>query len=102
MKIECVFKTDSIIGEGPIWHPDEKVLYWVDIAGKKIHSYDPRSKHHKNYLLPEIVTSLALRKKGGFVLTLRNQFVFFQSKKLKNHTDCPGRDEFARKPIQRW
>jgi sugar lactone lactonase YvrE len=25
------------LGESPFWHPDEQLLYWVDIAGKKIH-----------------------------------------------------------------
>jgi len=27
----------SELGESPFWHPDEQLLYWVDIAGKKIH-----------------------------------------------------------------
>jgi len=26
----------SELGESPFWHPDEQLLYWVDIAGKKI------------------------------------------------------------------
>ena len=25
------------LSESPFWHPDEQLLYWVDIAGKKIH-----------------------------------------------------------------
>jgi len=31
----------AILGEGAIWHPDEQVLYWIDITGKKLHRYDP-------------------------------------------------------------
>lgn len=27
----------SELGESPFWHPDEQLLYWVDIVGKKIH-----------------------------------------------------------------
>ncbi|MDO8370709.1 MAG: SMP-30/gluconolactonase/LRE family protein [Polaromonas sp.] len=27
----------SELGESPFWHLDEQLLYWVDIAGKKIH-----------------------------------------------------------------
>ena len=23
----------SLLGESPLWHPDEQVLYWVDIPG---------------------------------------------------------------------
>ncbi|MDP3829115.1 MAG: SMP-30/gluconolactonase/LRE family protein, partial [Polaromonas sp.] len=26
----------SELGESPFWHPDEQLLYWVDIAGKQI------------------------------------------------------------------
>ena len=26
----------SALGESPFWHPDEQMLYWVDIDGKKI------------------------------------------------------------------
>ncbi|MEY3145569.1 MAG: hypothetical protein RL342_1240, partial [Pseudomonadota bacterium] len=24
------------LGESPFWHPQENLLYWVDIPGKKI------------------------------------------------------------------
>ncbi|NPA37300.1 MAG: SMP-30/gluconolactonase/LRE family protein [Chlorobi bacterium] len=31
------------LGEGTIWHPDENVLYWIDILGCKLHRYDPKT-----------------------------------------------------------
>lgn len=30
----------SLLGESPVWHPLEKVLYWVDITGEKLHRYN--------------------------------------------------------------
>jgi sugar lactone lactonase YvrE len=30
-------------GEGPMWHPDEKCLYWTDIPNSKIFKYDPQT-----------------------------------------------------------
>ncbi len=27
----------SELGESPFWHPEEQMLYWLDIAGQKIH-----------------------------------------------------------------
>src|SRR3990167_2497289 len=34
--IQSVYNTPCILGEGPIWHPLEKKLYWVDIVEKKL------------------------------------------------------------------
>ncbi|WP_247002490.1 SMP-30/gluconolactonase/LRE family protein [Halosolutus gelatinilyticus] len=30
-------------GEGPLWHPDESVLYWVDIPAGRLYRYDPET-----------------------------------------------------------
>lgn len=37
MSWRTVVAQPSELGESPFWHPDEQLLYWVDIAGKKIH-----------------------------------------------------------------
>ncbi len=34
------------IGEGPIWHPREQVLYWLDIPNGQIFKYDPATNEH--------------------------------------------------------
>lgn len=36
-----VADTRCTLGEGPIWHPEERALYWVDIAGRAVHRHDP-------------------------------------------------------------
>lgn len=49
-KVELVENTPvAILGEGTVWHPIEKVLYWVDITGEKLHRYDPVKKENKTY-----------------------------------------------------
>lgn len=37
----------SELGEGPMWHPTEAVLYWVDILQKKLHRFDPKLLEHQ-------------------------------------------------------
>lgn len=75
--IECVLQWDAIVGESPVWHPQEQRLYWIDIQGKQVHRFDPESKANKSFLLPEIVTCIALRAQGGLILTLEKSFAFF-------------------------
>ena len=75
--VRCVLKWDAIVGESPLWHPQERRLYWVDIQGKKVHRFDPESGRNETFKLPDLVTCLAFRKKGGLLLALRKEFAFF-------------------------
>ncbi len=33
-------------GEGPLWHPDEQVVYWLDIPNGRLYQYDPKTAAH--------------------------------------------------------
>ena len=39
--IEKVASAKAEVGEGPVWNPDEKKVYWTDIAGGRLFKYDP-------------------------------------------------------------
>jgi sugar lactone lactonase YvrE len=75
--VQCVLKWDAIIGESPLWHPQERRLYWVDIQGKKVQRFDPETGRNETFNLPDLVTCLAFRKNGGLLLTLRKDIAFF-------------------------
>ena len=75
--VECVVKAEAIIGESPLWSPHERVLYWVDIAGQKIHRFNPQTTQSDTFNLPQPVTAVGLRQKGGLVITLAKNFAFF-------------------------
>ena len=75
--IECILPSQAIVGESPVWHPGQQRLYWIDIQGKMVHRFDPRSRNNESFPLPEIVTCIQLRSTGGLVLTLKKQFAFF-------------------------
>ena len=42
--VENLASPNAVVGEGPVWNPEEKRLYWTDIYGGKLYSYDPVSK----------------------------------------------------------
>jgi D-xylonolactonase len=44
---ELVANTRCHTGEGPLWHPDERVVYWVDIPAGRLLRYDPVSGEHE-------------------------------------------------------
>jgi sugar lactone lactonase YvrE len=33
---ELAFQCRNQLGEGPVWHPEENALYWIDLIGKKL------------------------------------------------------------------
>ncbi|SEF85603.1 Sugar lactone lactonase YvrE [Parabacteroides chinchillae] len=41
---EKVFEVEAVTGEGSIWHPDRRSLFWVDIEGKTLYEYFPSKK----------------------------------------------------------
>jgi L-arabinonolactonase len=76
-EIVCVVDAKTELGEGTLWDPHAKILWWVDIWGKAIHRYDPATGEDKIFDAPEYVGSLGVRKKGGLVVALANGFYFF-------------------------
>jgi sugar lactone lactonase YvrE len=75
--VELVQREEAIVGESPVWCPRAKALFWVDITGQKIHRFRPADGAAKTYQLPHPVTALAVRSRGGLVLSLKKKFAFF-------------------------
>ena len=44
---ELVLDCQCALGEGPLWHPSERRLYWTDIIGGRVLRYDPASGAHE-------------------------------------------------------
>ncbi len=76
-KPECVLKINAIVGECPTWDEKSKVLFWVDIQGKNVHRFNPKSGENKTFYLPEIVTSLSLCHDDKLLLSLRKSLVMY-------------------------
>jgi sugar lactone lactonase YvrE len=61
-------------GEGPVWHPVEHTLDWVDIMAGHIHRYDPRTGREIVIEVGQPLGSIAPRRAGGYVLAVEEGF----------------------------
>jgi len=75
--ITCVLDAKAELGEGTLWDPAARVLWWVDIWGKAIHRTDPATGRDDVFATPKYVGCLGLREQGGLVVTLADGFYFF-------------------------
>ncbi len=61
-----------ITGEGPLWHPEEGRLYWVDIPAGRMFRFDPATGEHEQcYEGPPV---------GGFTLQADGKLLLFMDK----------------------
>jgi L-arabinonolactonase len=80
LKIEVFSEQVDLLGEGPLWDPQEERLYWIDSYGYTIHRADLRGTDRKSWSVPEPIGSMALRKHGGAIVSLRSGFYSYDLK----------------------
>jgi L-arabinonolactonase len=75
--IECVVDSRSELGEATMWDPREQVLWWVDIKQRLIQRYNPETRENVSFASPQDLGCLAVRERGGLVVTMTDGFFFF-------------------------
>ena len=66
--IEKVASAKAEVGEGPVWNPDEKKVYWTDIAGGRLFKYDPKTGSNETIHNGVSVGGYRFNEGGGLVL----------------------------------
>lgn len=74
VEIRVALDAKAQLGEGPVWCPRERVLYWVDSMEPAMKRFDPATGGTKSWSVPDLIGSFALREKGGAILALRKGF----------------------------
>lgn len=99
MNVSLAYPSQDILGEGPVWVPEEQALYWVDIQRPVLQRWHPASGDYAHWLMPSEIGCFALRQMGGAVVALRTGFAFldFESGDL-----TPLVDPEADKPFTRF
>jgi sugar lactone lactonase YvrE len=68
------------VGEGPLWVPAEKALYWVDIDGLAVHRLLIDNGLHTSWIMTSEPSSLAMHADGGLVVATRAGFVHLDTR----------------------
>ncbi len=69
LSAEVVVDTKAILGESPAWDAKTQTLYWVDILGKKLYSFNRKDSVIQ---LEDFIGCVAPCADGRLVLALRN------------------------------
>lgn len=62
------------LGEGPLWHPTEQRLYWVDIVNYHLYAASADLKRWSKTRFDTPVGAFGFRKSGGFILATGRGF----------------------------
>ncbi len=61
-----------LLGESPMWHPDENALYWCDIAGHALHRLDPATGRRDTWSFPSEPACCVPAVEGGLLIAMRS------------------------------
>jgi sugar lactone lactonase YvrE len=68
----CAVRETALLGESPMWHPDEQRLYYCDIAGHELRRFDPHTAELERWRFDTDVACCAPVFGGGLVLAMRD------------------------------
>lgn len=71
-----VLDAKATLGEGPSWHHGINKLFWVDIEGKAVHLFDPKTKEDKLFPVGQRVGCIAPLADGNILAALQNGIHF--------------------------
>ena len=68
MEPELIADYECVVGEGPLWHPGEQRLYWIDIPTGRIFRYDPANGMHEQCYEGDVVGGFTIQADGSLLL----------------------------------
>jgi sugar lactone lactonase YvrE len=77
-KIEHILAVKNRFGEGPIWRPEEQVLYWVDIDSNSFLKFDPATGKRQSFEVGLPTGAIAFRP-GGMIMATQKGFAFWDN-----------------------
>jgi L-arabinonolactonase len=67
--VTCLVPSADSLGEGCLWDEKGKAVWWLDIARpSRIHRFEPATGAYRVWHSTLLLTTLALRRKGGLIV----------------------------------
>jgi sugar lactone lactonase YvrE len=85
-QIEQILAIKNTLGEGPIWHPQEQVLYWVDIDGHCFFKFDPLTRKYQRFEVGLPIGTIAFRAEGGLIMATQKGLLFGMRRPLQRNS----------------
>ena len=70
-QVDRVLAVGAELGEGPVWVAREQALWFVDIKGRRLHRYEPRSGSHASWSAPDQPGFVVPVRGGGLLAGLK-------------------------------
>jgi sugar lactone lactonase YvrE len=80
LQAELVLDAKTELGEGSIWQPEEKKLYWIDIEGRSFHVYDPGAKKDMQFNVGARPGTVVPVQGGGALIALQTGVYYLDTK----------------------
>jgi sugar lactone lactonase YvrE len=70
--VRVAVTSPALLGESPVWHPDEQVLYYCDIPQHRVLRFNPVTAELRHWQFDTDVASLAPMPGGFLLLAMRD------------------------------
>jgi L-arabinonolactonase len=78
-RAELVLDCRNQHGEGVLWNPVDRRVWWTDIEGRALWSLDPESGSSERLEMPDRVCCFAPRAGGGFIVAFAKSIEFYDA-----------------------
>lgn len=79
-KLDVLFDTPMLLGECPLWHPEEAALYWIDIPGMAVHRFHPERRIHHAWPLPSEPGCIARCPDAKIIVAMRDGLAMLETR----------------------
>lgn len=80
MQAELVLDCENLHGEGIFWNAVDNCVWWTDIYGSAIWSFNPTTNESIHYPMTERVCCFAPRQSGGLIIAFADRVSFVDLK----------------------